>query len=361
MIKNENGKCLNIILGIFARLILTFIFIVVIVFATLKFLNIDLEVRYANGQLQLIKKQPEYVVKTIDDEYPNLADYNENSYFYNQLDDTAKAIYIGIKDNLNNMKTGKYKIDFKTRFNALLHQKDGQKKLSAAYQTAVDALKSDYPEIFYIDFSKVYLNTYSVTEGDRITYSVYIDKGNNSDYLIKGFTNEREVSRAINQIEGIKNAIIDAIPDNSSNFDKLMFVHDWLVDNLEYDETLERENRSNVYGALMERTVTCQGYAKAFKYIMDGLSVPCVLVKGDATNSENQTEKHIWNYVMINKKWYAIDVTWDDPIIVGNGTVSKEIKYKNFCKGKSFLNNHKENGLIEGTNKYFKYPELTQE
>ncbi len=361
MIENESGKCLSIIFGILARLTITILLIIAICFVTLRVLNIDLELRYTNGQIQLIKKQPEYTVKVIDDEYPNLADYNENSYFYNQLDDTAKAIYVGIKDNLNNMKNGTYKIDFRTRFNTLLHQKDGQKRLSAAYQTAVDALKLDNPGIFYIDFSKVYLNTYSVTEGERITYTVYIDKGNNQNYYIDSFSSEKEVDRAIKQIEEIRYMIVKAIPENSSNFEKSMFVHDWLVDNLKYDETLKKDNRSNVYGALMERDVTCQGYAKAFKYILDVLSVPCILVKGDATNSENVTEKHVWNYVMINDKWYAIDVTWDDPIIIGDGTITKEIKYKNFCKGKEFLINHEENGLIEGTNRFFKYPILADE
>ena len=40
---------------------------------------------------------------------------------------------------------------------------------------------------------------------------------------------------------------------------------------------------------------------------------------------------------------------------------NKLIKYKNFCKGKEFLINHEENGLIEGTNRFFKYPILADE
>lgn len=49
------------------------------------------------------------------------------------------------------------------------------------------------------------------------------------------------------------------------------------------------------------------------------MNIPCIIVIGKATNTKGQTENHAWNYVQINEKWYAVDCTWDDPVIVGNG------------------------------------------
>ena len=360
MIKNENGRVLNLILNLFLKLIITIALVIIVAFITLKVLGVDVKVSYNDGKLSL-QKQNTYKVKVIDDEYPNIADYQEDSYFYKQLDDNAKAIYLGLQDNLENMQSGNYRIDFGTRFNTLLQTPEGQQALSNSYQDAVDALKQDTPGLFYIDFSKVYLNTYSVTEGDTTTHTVFIDQGDNQNYFSKGFNNKADVVRAISQVEEVKNLIVSSIPQNSSNFEKIMYVHDWLVDNLKYDETLSRDNRSNVYGALVERNVTCQGYAKAFKYIIDSLSVPCILVKGDATNSQGVTEKHVWNYVQINDGWYAVDVTWDDPIVIGTGEISPEIKYTYLCKGKSFLNNHVEEGTLPGSEEYFKFPELVSD
>lgn len=356
MIKSENGRVLGVIIKIIVRLIITILLTIVVAYATLQVLNVDVKIE--EGKIALINKNNEYKYNVIDDEYPNIADYQEDSYYYMQLNDTAKAIYLGIQDNLENMKSGDYKIDFGTRFNTLLQTESGQDELSEAYQDAVDALKLDNPGLFYIDFSKVYINTYSETVGERTTYSVYIDQGDHDNYFIKGFSSKADVVKATKQAEDIREMIVAAVPENSTNYEKILYIHDWLIDNVQYDQTLSRTNRSNIYGTLMEKYVTCQGYAKTFKYIMDSLSVPCIVVKGDATNSEGTTEKHVWNYVMINDKWYAVDVTWDDPIVIGEGEVSKETRYKNFCKGKSFLNNHTEEGTAPGAEEYFKYPEL---
>ena len=65
---------------------------------------------------------------------------------------------------------------------------------------------------------------------------------------------------------------------------------------------------------------------------------------------------------MLDNNWYAVDVTWDDPIIVGNGYVSESIKYKNFLKGQeSFFASHKEDGYISQNSIEFEFPELAVE
>ena len=69
-------------------------------------------------------------------------------------------------------------------------------------------------------------------------------------------------------------------------------------------------------------------------------------------------ENHAWNYVRLNGNWYAMDVTWDDPIIVGNGYISKSVNYKYYLKGSNeFFTNHTEDGKIVG-DANFKYPTL---
>ena len=75
-----------------------------------------------------------------------------------------------------------------------------------------------------------------------------------------------------------------------------------------------------------------------------------------------ETESHAWNYVQLDGKWYAIDVTWDDPIIIGNGYVSESTKYKHFLKGSNtFFASHKEEGNITDNSIEFNFPELSRE
>ena len=95
---------------------------------------------------------------------------------------------------------------------------------------------------------------------------------------------------------------------------------------------------------------------------MDELNIPCVLVSGIGTNSAGETEAHAWNYVQLNGAWYAIDVTWDDPTIIGNGRVRKSTYTKYFLRGsKSFNKTHFANGQVSEGGSLFIYPELSTE
>ena len=111
---------------------------------------------------------------------------------------------------------------------------------------------------------------------------------------------------------------------------------------------------------MTEGKAVCEGYARAFKYIMDGLGIPCVLVSGTATNSSGLTESHAWNYVYLNYQWYAIDVTWDDPIIIGDGYIPDDTMYQYFLKGRNtFLTTHVEDGFLTDNSLEFDFPELS--
>lgn len=145
-----------------------------------------------------------------------------------------------------------------------------------------------------------------------------------------------------------------------STYDKVKFVHDYLVDLITYDQT-GKENNSNLYGALIEGACVCEGYAEAFKAILDKLDIPCVIVYGSGIDALGNTESHAWNYVKMNDgKWYAVDTTWDDPIIIGSGSVAGYDKYKYFLKGsENFESTHISDGDVSGTGQNFSYPKLS--
>lgn len=106
----------------------------------------------------------------------------------------------------------------------------------------------------------------------------------------------------------------------------------------------------------------CEGYAKTFQYLLNMLNIPNIIVYGEGINSNNEQEFHSWNYVQLDDgKWYAVDVTWDDPIIVGTGTIPESLKYKYFMKGSDFFfKTHIESGDVSGTGQNFKYQEISK-
>ena len=278
--------------------------------------------------------------------------------YYDQLDEYGKTIYKELEKNLENMKSGTYNIDFGKSFNDLLHEDDGEERLTNSFQLAINALNFDNPEIFYIDISKVYLLTKITQRILGTTYEVEIGASQGQSYLNDEFSNSDDVENAIRKIEDEKTYIKSNLGKN--DLYKIKGVHDYLINNLEYDSTLQKTNIYNIYGALINKVTVCEGYARAFKSLMDDLEIPCLIACGTAVNSSGLTETHAWNYVNIDGKWYAIDVTWDDPIIIGNGYISDDVFYKYYLKGsEDFFKNHTEDGeIVEGAN--FKYPTLSR-
>ena len=171
------------------------------------------------------------------------------------------------------------------------------------------------------------------------------------------FPTTEQAEIAEKKVEAVKNSFISKTSGNTYN--KILQVHDTLVNMLQYDTTLSRPNTHNIYGALIEKKVVCEGYAKSLKYILDALNIPCILVGGTATNSKGKTESHMWNYVQINGKWYGIDPTWDDPIIVG-GNSKNTIRHDYLCKGSLVFNkSHVVSNTISEKGIKFKVPTLS--
>ena len=284
-----------------------------------------------------------------------------NHYYYNQLDDYAKIIYDGLEKNQENMISGNYKIDFGRQFNDLLNSENGEEKLNIAFQSAWNAYTYDYPEIFYIDVTKLTLTTQTTSIGSFSTHKVDLSSGENENYFNKNITSTEEAVKRIEYVSNIRKQFISQL-ENCSDYEKIKLVHDWLVDNLEYDTSYSGQNIHNVYGAFSEKKVVCEAYARTFKYILDGVGIENVLISGEATNSSGSRESHAWNYVKIDNKWYAVDVTWDDPVITGGGKLNNKIKYMYFLKGsEKFFENHEEDGVLSDNSIEFKFPILEKE
>lgn len=283
-----------------------------------------------------------------------------NGYFYAQLGEEAKTIYRAIESHIEDMKTGNYTIDMGDTFQKLLEQENGSDKLEQAYQDAWDAINTDRVDLFYVDSSKVYLYTQQTTIWNYSTYTVSIGPAQNSNYYTQGFTSKQMVEETFAQLENVRQSVISQLTGNT--YQKISQLNNYLVDTITYDETLNRANTRNIYGALIEKQVVCEGYAKALKYVLDAIDIPCVLVSGTATNADGQTESHLWNYVQIEQNWYAVDSTWNDPVIVGGGSPTNAMKTEYLCKGQTTMQkDHTPNGKVSQKGMNFTYPTLSMQ
>ncbi len=281
----------------------------------------------------------------------------ETEFYYNQLDSYAKVIYTELYNHKEDLKTGLHTIDFDVTFNDLLHEENGAETLENDFQLAVNALVFDKPDIFFLDITKMYLFTEITTFGPKKTYRISIGPNNNIPYLATPFTNKESVENTERQID----EIVYNIGFSSDVYEQIRTAHDYIIENTEYDQTVSKANIYSIYGTLINREAVCEGYAKTFKYIMDKLNIPCIIACGVGQNSRGESESHAWNYVRLEDKWYAVDVTWDDPVIVGYGNATNEMRYQYFLNGSnSFFEDHTEDGNLIGTYR-FEYPILSVE
>ena len=284
----------------------------------------------------------------------------QNKYLYSQLGENGKIIYEKLYENKENLKTGTYTIQFGNAFYDILSQENGSDKLQEEYQTAIEAFTYDNPDVFYIDVTKMYINIETIQKIFSTKYNVYINSAKDPTYLLDGFTSKEQIDQCESQVIAVKNQILNQIA-GKNDIEKMRYIHDYLVDTIEYDQKFVEKNIYNIYGALVSKTCVCEGYAKAFKYFANQAGYECEMLQGVGTNSSGKKENHAWNAVKLKDTWYLVDCTWDDPIVVGNGKVTNKIRYKYFLKGlNTFNKDHTLSYQFSEGGKVFTYPNLSQ-
>ena len=283
-----------------------------------------------------------------------------SGFFYTQLNNNQKIIYDGLMKSKQYLKQGNYVISFKDVFTNTLIQENGADILGDDYQAAIEAFTHDNLDVFYLDVNKMYLNIETITKFLKTTYNVYISAANGTNYLSKEFPTTETIDKAILEIEKEKNEIISHL--NGTDYQNILYIHDYLVNNIEYDSAYQSLGSYNIYGSLVRKKCVCEGYSKAFKYLLNCAGYDCELMQGTATNSSGESENHMWNCVKLKDNWYEVDVTWDDPIIIGgNGRTSNNYKYRYYLKGtQTFDKDHILEYKFSEKGRTFSYPNISE-
>ncbi|MDR3364929.1 MAG: hypothetical protein LBS91_08315 [Clostridiales Family XIII bacterium] len=116
----------------------------------------------------------------------------------------------------------------------------------------------------------------------------------------------------------------------ASDYDKTLAAHDWLVANLEYDDTTpEAGDKNGSFGAIVLKRTMCRGYSEALMLLLKCFTdIDVVQIIGSAHNIKAESPTpvewvgHAWNAVRLNGNWYHIDATFDDPVGNPAGQVS---------------------------------------
>ncbi|MCH5350289.1 MAG: hypothetical protein J1E40_13255 [Oscillospiraceae bacterium] len=114
------------------------------------------------------------------------------------------------------------------------------------------------------------------------------------------------------ELDVTASAIISELPDDASDFDKIVHFHDRIVTGCEFAQ--KKEHVNSAYGVLVSGYGQCEGYAAAMSLLCDKAGIPNYTVCGRNENGDT----HAWNKILLDGQWYNADCTWDDPILSRN-------------------------------------------
>lgn len=143
------------------------------------------------------------------------------------------------------------------------------------------------------------------------TYRIYfyfMDNDRNDPQNDKGIyylrtTAEVTVNDAArpNVTQIVNNAVAQCRQETSgSEYDMALWLHDWTLDQLEYDHSL---NWCSAESGLTRHQGTCESYQRIYSKLLDAAGIANGRITGNG---------HTWNTVKIDGKWCQMDLTWDD-------------------------------------------------
>ncbi len=347
------------------------------------------------------------------------AEPTTSDYFYNQLNDRAKAIYKKLLDEFTGTDTkaqyydGKQVIDLigveyisgpnvnkpiisQTDIN---NYKNGNKDIFNDFCAAKDALDLDHSELWYIDSGYLTFRvTHSSAEPELTTgYHVLIGPGRGETYLLGGLpakdialsgktieSMDEEINNTIDEMVDEALSALD-VADSKNTYskpDQLAFlatnIHDQITKGIHYRYEIECNKTEDakfirtIYGMQTHEGV-CEAYARTLQVCLTRLGIESVLVHGVQT--KGTPEDHMWNAVNIpdadeqeTPRWYVIDATWDDPL-TATYTGERDLTFKNgedgketntyLLVGQSLVGEHwRPSGYVSTGNFEFKYPTI---
>lgn len=191
------------------------------------------------------------------------------------------------------------------------------------FEDVMCAVYNDHPELFWLE--------------TRYSYG-YTEEGNVVSVDLVFNMDKEDIEAAKRRFESSVVAVISETKFLETDIEKERYVHDYIINNVEYDENSELNQ--SAYSALVNGKSVCAGYSRAFQYIMIEIGIPCYYSTGFANNGD-----HAWNLVMLDGELVNVDVSWDD---YEKADAPHDRRYKYFnLTDKEIESTHKRAGLAE--------------
>lgn len=240
----------------------------------------------------------------------NVQENIARKYYYEQLYQEEQTVYLEILQGIQENNAQIY-----------VHSSDA-KRTNLLFQYVL----RDYPEIFWCDGTTT-ATSYGGDEEYTVLEPVYLYDAEERD--------ERQ-----GQIDAASAECLAGIKADASDYEKILYVYEYIVDTVEYD--LDAEDNQNICSVFVGRRSVCAGYSKATQYLLEQMGIFCTYVTGKTESGQS----HAWNLVLCGGDYYYVDTTWGDPVFQEQEgeEVKKNLDYISYdymcCDDAELFKNH---------------------
>jgi len=172
-------------------------------------------------------------------------------------------------------------------------------------QRVIEAVLADNPQFFYINPSQM----------------AVVSSLSRRQLRLSGGVRKSQAMRMLNEIHTVAKPLIEkAVQSGHSSYEQLLSIYESLQERTTYDnEELNavargkprRLNAHNAYGAFVERSAVCDGFAAAFQFLSQQMGYRCTIISGKSDHPSYGSVAHSWNIIEIAGQYYHVDPTWD--------------------------------------------------
>ncbi len=216
---------------------------------------------------------------------------------YNSLEnDKMRELYDVLSENIYFVYPEASDGEYKTK-QAIIEE---SALTEAQVRLTIKALTDDNPEIFWLSSTFGFLIHHDYRYTAVQLYSRY---------------SPGELKTRVEDFKSSVNEFYGKLKKGMSEYQRELYIHDYIVDNCEYDESVmitddvitKRSDVFESYGAIVDKLAVCEGYSRAFQMLCHGVGIKCINLIG-----ESEDVLHMWSAVELDGDWYYVDTTWDD-------------------------------------------------
>lgn len=171
-----------------------------------------------------------------------------------------------------------------------------------AYESVADPSRGEWTK--FTDACASHDFTFTTTATGSYNFRFYLMDKASGVYYLRTNSYIQVADDAYPSVASIVNKAVSQAKQKTdgSEYEMAFYLHDWLLDQLEYDNSLKW---SSAESALTRGLGTCQAYESAYAKLLSAAGI-------ENAETRDAYDGHTWNAVKLDDEWYQVDCTWDD-------------------------------------------------